>query len=66
MIAMLISIHSPTGKDVAKDTIENRNVETPHPSYEQDKAKAEKAKKDGLEDKANEGGNEGRGDVMDH
>ena len=57
---------SPSGKDVTKDTVEDRNAATPHPSAEQDMKKiAEEKKKIGTDHETEKGGNEGNAEAFD-
>lgn len=57
---------SPSGKDVTKDTVEDRNAATPHPSAEQDMKKlAEEKKKTGTDHETESGGNKGNAEAFD-
>ncbi len=57
---------SPSGKDVTKDTVEDRNAATPHPSAEQDMKKmAEEKKKMGTDHETEKGGNKGDAQAFD-
>jgi len=57
---------SPSGKDVTKDTVEDRNAATPHPSAEQDMKKiAEEKKKIGTDHETEKGGNKGDAQAFD-
>jgi len=51
---------------VTKDTVEDRNAATPHPSAEQDMKKmAEEKKKIGTDHETEKGGNEGNAEAFD-